>query len=77
MSLLLIFQKEISGSYIVDFEQGNTGGQDLKKFSVIVHFAFDRVWFNRFSANVPLTYKQGSWFLLAKCLKNTCGRVIL
>ena len=28
-----------------------------------------------FSTNVPLTDKPGSWFLLAKCLKNNCGRV--
>ena len=26
--------------------------------------------------NVSLMWKPGSWFLLAKCLKNTCGRVI-
>ena len=30
---------------------------------------------NLFSTNVPLTDKPGNWFLLAKCLKNTCGRV--
>ena len=30
---------------------------------------------NPFSTNVPLTDKPGSWFSLAKCLKNTCGRV--
>ena len=28
-----------------------------------------------FSTNAPLIEKPGSWFLLAKCLKNTCGRV--
>ena len=28
-----------------------------------------------FSTNVPLTDKSGSCFLLAKCLKSTCGRV--
>ena len=28
-----------------------------------------------FSTNVPLMDKPGSWFLLAKWLKNTCGRV--
>ena len=28
-----------------------------------------------FSTNVPFMDKPGSWFLLAKCLKNTCGRV--
>ena len=27
-----------------------------------------------FSTNVPIMDKPGSWFLLAKCLKNTCGR---
>ena len=31
---------------------------------------------NPFSTNVPLMDKPGDWFLLAKCLKNTCGRVI-
>ena len=30
---------------------------------------------NPFSTNVSLTDKPGNWFLLAKCLKNTCGRV--
>ena len=30
---------------------------------------------NPFSTNVPFMDKPGSWFLLAKCLKNTCGRV--
>ena len=30
--------------------------------------------FNPFLTNVPLMQKPGSWFLLAKCLKNTCGR---
>ena len=29
-----------------------------------------------FSTSVPLMQKRGSWFLPAKCLKNTCGRVI-
>ena len=31
--------------------------------------------FNSFSTNFSLMDKPGSWFLLAKCLKNTCGRV--
>ena len=31
--------------------------------------------FNSFSSNVALMNKPGSWFLLEKCLKNTCGRV--
>ena len=30
---------------------------------------------NPFLTNVPLMDKPNSWFLLAKCLKNTCGRV--
>ena len=30
---------------------------------------------NPFSTNFLLTGKAGGWFLLAKCLKNTCGRV--
>ena len=28
-----------------------------------------------FQANVPLMEKPGGWFLLAKCVKNTSGRV--
>ena len=31
--------------------------------------------FNTFSTYVPITDKPGSWFLLAKCLENTCERV--
>ena len=30
---------------------------------------------NPFSTDVQLMKKPGSWFVLAKCLKNTCGRV--
>ena len=30
---------------------------------------------NPFQANVPLMEKPGEWFLLAKCVKNTCGRM--
>ena len=30
---------------------------------------------NPFLTNVPFTDKPVSWFLLAKCLKNTCARV--
>ena len=30
---------------------------------------------NLFPANVPIMEKAGSWFLLAKCVKDTCGRV--
>ena len=30
---------------------------------------------NPCSTNVPFTDKPGSWFLLAKCLKYTCGKV--
>ena len=30
---------------------------------------------NPFSINVPIMDKPGNWFLLPKCLKNTCGRV--
>ena len=30
---------------------------------------------NPFSTNVPIMDKLGSWFSLAKYLKNSCGRV--
>ena len=33
------------------------------------------IFLNSFSSNVPLAYKPGSWFLRAKCLKSTYGRV--
>ena len=39
----------------------------LQKLTCFIH---------QFSTNVPLMGKPGCWFLLAKCLKNTCGRVI-
>ena len=38
-------------------------------------FALNWLAFRPFSTNVPLMDKPGSWFLLAQCLKNTCGRV--
>ena len=37
--------------------------------------AWRKVYIKPFSANVPLMDKPGNWILLAKCLKNTCGRV--
>ena len=30
---------------------------------------------NSFPANVPIMEKPGTWFLPAKCVKNTCGGV--
>ena len=36
---------------------------------------FKLEWINPFSTNVPIMDKPGSWFLLAKYLKNTCERV--
>ena len=36
---------------------------------------FSLVQINQFSSNVSLKDKPGSWFLLGKCLKNTCRRV--
>ena len=44
---------------------GLTSGYKLKSFYKWV--------INPFSTNVSLMYKPGSWFLLVKCLKNTCG----
>ena len=34
-----------------------------------------RCLFNPFPANVTIMETPGSWFLLAKSVKNTCGRV--
>ena len=38
--------------------------------------AWRKVYINPFSTNVPLMDKTGNWILLAKCLKNTCRRLI-
>ena len=46
----------------------------LKCLPLEVHSGRRQI-FNPFPTNVPLTDKPGSWLLLAKCLKNTCGRV--
>ena len=51
-----------------------------RKFSdaAIIYANFEGkkpVIFKSFLANVPFTDKPGSLLLLAKCLKNTCGRV--
>ena len=45
--------------------------QDLKSWVKFNEFL------NPFSTNVPLANKPGNWFLLANCLKNTCGRTTL
>ena len=48
-------------------------------FSLFISFIFTTSLslFNLFSTNVARMDKPGSWFLLAKCLKSTCGRVTL
>ena len=48
---------------MVTFEDGFPGNKSMLKLV------------NPFSTNVPFMDKPGSWFLLAKCLENTCGRV--
>ena len=35
----------------------------------------NKKFYNPFPVNAPVMGKPGSWFLLAKCVKNTCGRV--
>ena len=45
----------------------------LKSHSFIVNQ--NSSFFNPFSANIPIIEKPGSWSLLAKCVKNACGRV--
>ena len=54
----------------------------LSKFERIIYLLFllksvisGGTEVNPFQANVPLMEKPGGWFLLAKCVKNTCGRV--
>ena len=51
--------------------RNNDGQKDPANFALSKSFKL----FNPFSTNVSLIDKSGSWFLLAKCLKNTCGRV--
>ena len=43
-------------------------------YPVVLQKLLKGFFINLFSTNVPLTDKPGSWFLLAKCLKNTCGK---
>ena len=50
---------------------------DLQKQGINVLFTgFCLEDLNPFLTNVSLMQKPGSCFLQAKCLKNTCGRVI-
>ena len=42
---------------------------------VITRSIFSKYILNHFSTNVQIRDKPGNWFLLAKCLKKTCGRV--
>ena len=58
------FEKRKAHSPFTD----NLLGADLADMQLISKF-------NTFWTNFPLTDKSGSWFLLAKCLKKTCGRV--
>ena len=44
---------------------------------IILRHEIHQNYINPFSTNVPLPDKPGSWFLLAKCLKNTSGRVTI
>ena len=46
--------------------------RNAEKMIIRVHFN-DII--NLFSPNVPFMDKPGSWFLLAKRVKNTCGGV--
>ena len=49
-----------------------------KLITVTCNFILEDLEFvlNSFSTNVPLKEKPSSWLLLAKCLKNTWGRMI-
>ena len=47
-------------------------GSSSKKLKDIIHALIE--YFNPFSTNAPFMDKPGSWFLLAKCLQNTCGK---
>ena len=60
--------KQHEFSYLFDTKQkpNKTGSLDIR---------YGTIQINPFSTNVPLTDKPGSWFLPAKCLKNTYGRV--
>ena len=49
--------------------------QTIKKVFFFISYPPRLPDINPFSTNVLLMQKPGSWFLLAKCLKNYCGRV--
>ena len=46
-----------------------------KSFLWSLWFKLFTLAINPFSTNVPIMDKPGSWFLLAKYLKNTCGKM--
>ena len=62
--------------HFLDFKTLNNLHKFWKNFAkFIVKDLFRSFFLNPFLGNVPLTDKLGNWFLLAKCLKNTCGDV--
>ena len=70
------------GTWVKMLEHGSLFAMNwLKSKSMKLLFSYKHEvftglkWINQFSTNVPLTDKPGDWFLLAKYLKNTCGRV--
>ena len=72
MVCFLLFLK--SHIWYISVNQHNTGV--LHIFICIEQNIKVLLWiFTPFSTNVPFMYIPGSWFLLATCLKNTCGRV--
>ena len=42
--------------------------------NILSYHQFSIASVNPFPANVPIMEKPGSWFLLAKFVKNACGR---
>ena len=62
--------------HFLDFKTLNNLHKFWKNFAKFIAKDLFRSFFlNPFLGNVPLTDKLGNWFLVAKCLKNTCGEV--
>ena len=62
---------------IIDEQPGSDKNSKSYKIATLKTPIIDTIfnYVNPSLTNVPFTDKPGNLFLLAKCLKNTCGRV--
>ena len=69
--------EEMRISLLIDEQPGSDKNSKSYEIATLKTPIIDTIfnYVNPSLTNVPFTDKPGSWFLLAKCLKNTCGRV--